>query len=102
MANWRGQGSCRRLMPVVSSLFMKMKIQAVGAQGKSKSYSEGVTETGRLAVSMRFGLYELVNNVSLISSNSARLCKRYGHVSLKSLEVECEACGPACGGMPDS
>ena len=44
----------------------------------------------------------LEDNVSLISSNSARLCMRYGHVSLKSLEVECEACGPACGGMPDS
>lgn len=44
---------------------MKMKIQAVRAQDKSKSYSEGVTETGRLAVSKGFGLYELVNKVSL-------------------------------------
>ena len=52
-------------MPVVSSLFMKMKIQVVRAPGKSKSYPEGVTETGRLAVSKGFGLYELVNKSSL-------------------------------------
>ena len=30
-----------------------------------ETYSEGVTETGRLAVSKGFGLYELVNKASL-------------------------------------
>ena len=44
---------------------MKMKIQVVRAPGKSKSYPEGVTETGRLAVSKGFGLYELANKASL-------------------------------------
>ena len=37
-----------------------------------------------LGMKARLGIFIL----SLISSNSARLCMRYGHVSLKSLEVE--------------